>query len=53
MRTASPGRRTRAGIALACALGALVTLAGLAATGTTTAAGTCSHGDHGLPFSFD
>jgi hypothetical protein len=54
MGTAALGRRTRAGVALACALGALLALTGAAAGGTVTAGGpTSSQGDHGLPFSFD
>jgi hypothetical protein len=54
MRTTALGRRTRAGAALACALGAIIALTGLAAAGTVTAAsGARGQGDHALPFSFD
>jgi hypothetical protein len=54
MRTTALGRRTRAGAALACALGALLALAVPAAAGTVpVVAGASGHGDHALPFSFD
>ena len=54
MTSTAAGRRgTRAGVALALAVGALLALGGTTATATVTAAAGSTSSTDGAPFSFD